>query len=303
MNLTVSIWAYSCVCVPGFANGVCEYNSIFEYARECDVRESDDTAQCFVVSGNLQPCGSDCIPATAPCSELNGTCSIDVDECSSGPCRNNATCSDSLDATDISFHTYRCQCIPGFANGMCSYQFISQYSAECSIMESDISVALGGNCDIDVDECASNPCTNGATCTDSTDNLNISFHTYRCICVQGFANGVCEYDFISEYSTQCSIFETEHTSESMISLQQFIAAVESEQGTELTGNCDIDVNECASAPCQNGATCTESTVESPVSFHAYQCTCVAGFANGVCEYDFISEYATECAVMESEQTA
>ena len=45
----------------------------------------------------------------------------------------------------------------------------------------------------------------------------------------------------------------------------------------------IDVDECSSSPCQNGATCTESSVESSVSFHAYQCTCVAGFANGVCE--------------------
>ena len=81
-------------------------------------------------------------------------------------------------------------------------------------------------------------------------------------------------------------------------------------GVGLSGNCDIDVDECKSNPCKNGATCTESTVESTVSFHAYQCTCVAGFANGVCEYlknpkaklaygnDFIKEYTTECTVME-----
>ena len=79
----------------------------------------------------------------------------------------------------------------------------------------------------------------------------------------------------------------------------------------LAGNCDIDVDECESSPCRNGATCTESSVESSVSFHAYQCTCVAGFANGVCEYDgdareradppygFIVEYTAECTVMES----
>ena len=79
----------------------------------------------------------------------------------------------------------------------------------------------------------------------------------------------------------------------------------------LAGNCDLDVDECDSSPCQNGATCSESSVESSVSFHAYQCTCVAGFANGVCEYDgdvrdredppygFIVEYASECDVQES----
>eukprot|EP01052_Picozoa_sp_SAG31_P025995 SAG31_NODE_2321_length_5942_cov_12.608078_2_plen_94_part_00 len=29
-------------------------------------------------------------------------------------------------------------------------------------------VAEGGICDVDVDECSSNPCANGATCADST---------------------------------------------------------------------------------------------------------------------------------------
>eukprot|EP01047_Picozoa_sp_COSAG01_P146426 COSAG01_NODE_79087_length_136_cov_60.324324_1_plen_45_part_11 len=38
--------------------------------------------------------------------------------------------------------------------------------------------------------------------------------------------------------------------------------------TYLGGNCDIDVDECKSSPCKNGATCTQSTVETTVSFHA-----------------------------------
>jgi hypothetical protein len=75
--------------------------------------------------------------------------------------------------------------------------------------------------------------------------------------------------------------------------------MESDDDEDRGGNCDIDVDECASSPCANGATCTESAVESAVSFHAYQCTCVAGFANGVCEYDFIAEFETECTVVES----
>ena len=70
--------------------------------------------------------------------------------------------------------------------------------------------------------------------------------------------------------------------------------------TYLGGNCDIDVDECKSFPCKNGATCTDSTTESAVSYHAYQCTCVAGFANGVCEYDFIAEVETECNVMHAD---
>ncbi len=30
----------------------------------------------------------------------------------------------------------------------------------------------------------------------------------------------------------------------------------------LGGNCDIDVNECASSPCQNGATCADYTEQT-----------------------------------------
>ena len=102
-------------------------------------------------------------------------------------------------------------------------------------------VHLGGNCDIDVDECASNPCQNGATCTESNVDPTVSFHAYQCTCVAGFAKGVCEYDFISEYTTECTVMESDDN-----------------PGEErLSGNCDIDVDECSSFPCQNGATCTE----------------------------------------------
>ena len=101
---------------------------------------------------------------------------------------------------------------------------------------------FGGNCDIDVNECASNPCQNGATCAESSTDSSISIDAYRCTCVAGFANGVCEYDFISEYATECDVQE-------------------STSSFALGGNCDIDVNECDSSPCQNDAVCSDSNNE------------------------------------------
>ena len=100
----------------------------------------------------------------------------------------------------------------------------------------------------------------------------VAVHTYRCTCVAGLANGVCEYDFISEYIDECNVTDSQ---DSML-----VGA----------GNCDVDVDECVSSPFSNGATCSESSTEAAVSLHAYQCTCVAGFANGWCEYDFVSKY-------------
>ena len=119
------------------------------------------------------------------------------------------------------------------------------------VFESANSSDLSGNCDIDVNECDSSPCQNGAACSDSTADGDISFHTYRCTCVEGFANGLCGYDdFIIEYTTECSVFESANSTLAY-----------------LTGNCDIDVDECDSSPCQNGATCSESTTEDAVRIH------------------------------------
>ena len=104
---------------------------------------------------------------------------------------------------------------------------------------------LSGNCDIDVDECKSFPCKNGATCTDSTTESAVSYHAYQCTCVSGFANGVCEYtknpketkpnkdhDFIKEFKTECTVMES----------------MDNMNNGTLSGNCDIDVDECKSCP-------------------------------------------------------
>ena len=55
------------------------------------------------------------------------------------------------------------------------------------------------------------------------------------------------YDYISEYSAECT--------------------VASSQSGNMTGNCDMDVDECASHPCQHNATCLHQVIE-------WECDCV-----------------------------
>ena len=141
--------AYTCSCVARYGNGACDYNCISQYA-----------AKCAVATG--------------------ATCDLDVDECQNSSCKNGATCTDSTVETTVSVHAYRCTCTVGFANGMCGYSYIAQYTATCNVTESSASTTLSGNCDLDVNECQSSPCQNGANCTDSAAVASIGGHTYRC---------------------------------------------------------------------------------------------------------------------------
>ena len=124
---------------------------------------------------------------------------------------------------------------------------------------------------------------------------SVSYHAYQCTCVAGFAYGVCEYDFISEYTAECTVMGSDDNSGEEVVMSGWGEAVDGWTGgidwtTTLSGNCDIDVIECASSPCQNGATCTESSVESSVSCHCCPCPSLAGSAYGVVEYASLARH-------------
>ncbi|XP_063965290.1 protein crumbs-like isoform X4 [Lytechinus pictus] len=61
---------------------------------------------------------------------------VEIDECSSNQCQNNATCVDQING-------YLCECAEGFN---------------------------GTNCDNNIDDCVSHPCQNGGTCEDKIDS-------------------------------------------------------------------------------------------------------------------------------------
>ena len=98
----------------------------------------------------LSSAGSHTVFLSAECSNTEG-----------GPCNTAGTeeCINvEIEATAPAF-SYGCKCKPGWANGMCAENFISEYVDQCN-------VTLEGRCDVDVDECASSPCQRGA-CDDT----------------------------------------------------------------------------------------------------------------------------------------
>lgn len=88
------------------------------------------------------------------------TCEINIDECLLyKACRNNATCEDLL-------NDYRCTCRPGFT---------------------------GKDCEINVNECESDPCLNGASCNDLLGG-------YTCKCVPGYTGESLRFFFNTNLS-------------------------------------------------------------------------------------------------------
>ena len=73
-------------------------------------------------------------------------------------CKNGGTCLDvSNNATSNDY--YVCECLPGWE---------------------------GVHCELDVDECGSNPCLNGGTCAHG-------INSYQCFCNIGYHGENCEY--------------------------------------------------------------------------------------------------------------
>ena len=121
----------------------------------------------------------------------------------------------------------------------------------------------GLECHLDTNECVSMPCKNGAVCIDSAQNSSVAPNTYRCVCASGYTNGFCNYSFVPLYTSACQV--------------------------NSGGNCDVDVNECVSAPCVNGGTCLDS-LNGSAPIHQYVCQCMAAFTGANCAVE-----VDECA--------
>jgi hypothetical protein len=290
--------AFQCSCEAGFANGWCHYDHIVEYGPRCTVNHSEF-------------------------SVYTGVCDVEVNECDSSPCQNGATCVESTSEDATSHHAYQCICAAGFANGWCEYDFIQEYTEQCTVFESENNSEWGGNCDVDVDECSSSPCVHGV-CTDSAVQTVVPVHAFRCSCVPGFANGFCEYDYITQYLDECVVAHSEmdsaHSGNCNIDVDECSSSPCQNGGTcsESSTNavlphhgyrcecppgwgghdCDSDHAECESNPCSNGGTCVDSSADPRVAYGSYSCHCAAGFANGICTYDYVDAYAQECGVLE-----
>ena len=119
------------------------------------------------------------------------TTAATVDYCSSSPCQHQSTCTNTPDGLG-----YRCSCKPGFNGDNCEMNIDECASNPCNEGTCEDLVDdykcdctgtgnIGKNCDNITDECSTSPCKNGGTCTDKKDD-------YSCSCVPGFIGNDCD---------------------------------------------------------------------------------------------------------------
>jgi len=92
-----------------------------------------------------------------------------VNGCQQNPVQNGGTCTPAGGTPIGSNGAYTSTCAPGFS---------------------------GVNCQFSIDECASAPCVNGATCTDGPDS-------YSCACVAGYSGVNCQTQIDECASSPC----------------------------------------------------------------------------------------------------
>ena len=185
------------------------------------------------------------------------SCLIDVDECASNPCDNGGICrhSDQGVAPMLS----PCEMVDGMADGGCGGNVCVPSVPHDAYLCSCRPGFTGVNCETDFDECGSVPCKHGARCIDSS---HCALSHDNCSLV-GMLAIDCGYSCAPRPSAN-----------------QFVCLC---PGGWAGVTCDLDVDECASVPCLNGALCLtsgtqdfNSTNHSTVPVGSFECVCAAG---------------------------
>ncbi|XP_004285134.2 protein crumbs homolog 1 isoform X1 [Orcinus orca] len=206
---------------------------------------------------------------------------LQLNACNSNPCLHGGHCEDT-------YSSHHCTCPVGWSGAHCELDIDECLSNPCIHGNCSDRVAgyrcrcepgyTGVNCESDVDNCQSHLCANGATCVSDTSG-------YSCHCPGNFTGKFCRYTRLP--SAVCGNEKTNLTCYNGGNCTEFQGEVKCVCWPGFTGEwCEKDIDECASDPCLNGGQCHDL-------LNKFQCVCDLAFAGARCELDLADDLLSD----------
>ncbi|XP_058822822.1 protein crumbs isoform X2 [Topomyia yanbarensis] len=208
-----------------------------------------------------------------PAGYESDDCSQNIDECLTANCTNNSTCIDGV-------ASFTCRCLEGYEGDLCEFEIDECMSNPCHNGGTCTDLVAGYQCQCTEEyaglqcdtfrlvTCENQPCRNGSVCIDGFNST--TGNNFTCSCKTGFAGPLCDTPF-------CLLEECRNDAV-CIANDENVPICRCTPG--YTGRfCEIEIDECESAPCLNGGQCIDF-------INIYRCNCSGtGFEGLNCEAD------------------
>lgn len=243
-------------CIDGINNYTCNCTNTGFEGQHCE-NNIDDCLSMPCTNGATCIDGINSYECKCYLGYNGGNCEIDIDECDNSPCQFNGTC---LERSNKELYKSGAVTLPPiFTQFAFSYENASGYECIC------VQGVTGKNCEININECESNPCLAG-TCIDRIGG-------YKCECDEGFEGDHCQSDI-----DECERYLPCAHGTCTDGRADYFCTCEQEFGGK---NCSVSLIGCQGDACHNGGTCWPYLIDE--TEHMFNCTCPNGFHGETCD--------------------